>query len=111
MLAKYEEMGNFTFVGQFSKITVSGSYQLVVTLLLQTKTQLLEHIETPMLVFPLQTVCQMRNFDNQFRLGAFLSIYDTLIECSRNTWEIRPVYTRNTRILVRVYKTMVTVTV
>ena len=34
----------------------------------------------------------MRNFDN-FRLGAFLSIYDTLIECCRYTWEKLPVYT------------------
>ena len=74
-----------------------------VTLLLHTKTQPLEHIGTPMLVYPSQTVCQKRNF----RLRAFLlSIYDTLIECCRYTWEIRPVYTWNTRILVRVYKTM-----
>ena len=41
---------------------------------------------------PFDTVCQMRNFDN-FRLGAFLSIYHTLIECCQYTWEIRPVYT------------------
>ena len=46
------------------------------TLLLQMKTQPLEHIGTPMLVCPSQTVCQKRNF----RCGAFLSIYDTLIE-------------------------------
>ena len=38
-----------------------------------------------------QTLCQMRNFDN-FRLGAFLSIYDTLIECCQYSWEIRPVF-------------------
>ena len=72
-----------------------------VTLLLQTKTQPLQHIGTPMLVCPSQTVCQKRNF----RLGTFLSTYDTLIECWY-TWEIWPVYTWNTRILVRVYKTM-----
>ena len=34
-------------------------------------------------------VSEKRNF----RLGAFLSIYDILIECCRYTWEIRPVYT------------------
>ena len=38
------------------------------------KTQPLEHIGTPMLVCPSQTMCQMRNFDN-LKLGAFLSIY------------------------------------
>ena len=77
------------------------------TFLLQTKNQPLEHIGTPMLVCPSQTVCQMRNFDN-FRFGAFLSIYDTLIliECCQYTREIRPVYTWNTHISVRVCKTM-----
>ena len=39
-------------------------------------------------------------------LELYLSICDTLIVCCRYTWEIRPVYTWNTRILVRVYKTM-----
>ena len=39
------------------------------TLLLQTKTQPLKHIGTPMLVCPSE-VCQKRNFDN-FRFGAF----------------------------------------
>ena len=46
-------------------------YHAAVTLLLQTKTQPLEHIGTPMLVCPSQTVCQKRNF----RLGAFFYRY------------------------------------
>ena len=40
-----------------------------------------------MLVWPSQTICQLRNFDN-FRLGAFLSIYDTSIECCRYLYVI-----------------------
>ena len=49
-------------------------------------------------------MCQMRDFD-KFRLGAFLSICDTLIECCRYTWEYG-LFTGETHILVRVYKTM-----
>ena len=65
-----------------------------VTLLLQTKTQPLEHIRTPMLVCPSQIVGQKRNFRlAAFFLFFFLSMYDTLIECCRYTWAIRPVYT------------------
>ena len=71
--------------------------------LLQTKTQPLEHTGTPNCWFPLHRPCVRRGI---LDLEIFLSIYDTLIECCRYTWEIRPVYTWNTRILVRVYKTM-----
>ena len=77
-----------------------------VTLLLQKKIQPLEHIGTPMLVCPSE-VCQKRNFDN-FRLGAFFFIDIWYFNRVLSIYLGNTTYllVKNTRILVRVYKTM-----